>query len=155
MLPKRTRETKIRRDALGRWFDDDVPIVHQNLVRAFDGWIGVAEDGRYCLENDINWAYVEIEGAPLFVRSVWVEKGVVWLVLSNRWRERLRPATLRQDGDGVLYCDTRGGTMTAKFDRAAMLSLSELLDEDDDGLYLSVGGNKVRPPVVDDPIEGA
>ena len=35
-LEGRTRETKIRRDAQGRWFFEDDPLEHPNLVRAFD-----------------------------------------------------------------------------------------------------------------------
>ncbi len=153
LLKGRTRETAIRRDAAGRWYNGEDRIDHPNLVRAFDAWIDVAEDGRYCLKNDINWAYVAIEGAPLFVRKVEVRDGGVALVLSDGSTEALDPGTLRQDPAGVLHCDARGGKLVARFDREAMQGLEGVLEEDDRGVFLRIGSQAVRPPTVDDPLE--
>ncbi len=148
----RTRETKIRRDASGRWFDGDDPIEHPHLVRAFDAWIGIAPDGRFCLENDVNWAYVTVEGAPLFVHRARVADGEARLTLSDGRVEPLDPRTLRQAEDGTLYCTARDGTMTARFDREAMQQLEAAVGEDEQGVYLELGGERIRPPVVDDPL---
>src|SRR5688572_9125041 len=105
-----TRETTIRRDALGRWFHDGQPLEHAGLTRAFDGWIEIADDGRFCLKNEINWAYITLEGPPLFVRSALVApSGEVSLRLSDGRQERLDPATLREGPDGALYAQVRGG----------------------------------------------
>jgi len=160
MIAGRTRETKIRRDARGRWFDGDDPIEHPLLTQAFDAWIDRAEDGRYCLRNDINWAYVTIEGAPVFVRSLELEGGSagggvrVWLHLSDRRREPLDPHTLREGRDGALHCQVRGGALAARFDPHAAMQLAPLVHEDAQGTYLELEGTKVRPPVVDDPLAG-
>lgn len=148
----RTRETKIRRDRHGRWWNDQDPIDHPNLVRAFNAWVDVAEDGRFCLKNDINWAYVTIEGAPLFVHAARIEGDTVRLSLSDGREEVIDPSTLRQDAEGALYCTARGGTMAARFDKAAMTQLAELIEEDGEGVFLSIGGEKVRPAVVEDPV---
>lgn len=153
MLAGRTRETKIRRDALGRWFDGDVPIEHELLTRAFDSWIERAEDGRYCLKNDINWAYVAIEGAPVFVRSLSIDgEERVTLRLSDGREERLDPATLREATTGALHCQVRGGTLPARFDPHAALQLAPLVAEDERGTYVSIEGARVRPNVVEDPL---
>lgn len=149
----RTRETKIRRDAQGRWFNDRDPISHPNLVRAFDSWVDLAPDGRFCLSNDINWAYISLEGAPFFVRSVSLEGPGAVLGLSGGQQEGLDPSTLRQAADGTLYCQVREGKMAAQFDRDAMQQLESILGEDEQGVYLALEGQKVRPPVVDDPLE--
>lgn len=153
----RSRETNIRRDARGRWFNEDVRITHANLCRAFDRWLDRAEDGRYCLKNSINWAYVRIEGAPLFVRDLSIDAGsadgAVVLELSDATRERLDPATLREGPDGALYCDVRGGHWTAQFDRETMGKLEPFLREDDEGVYLAIGGQRVRPKRVEEPIQ--
>ena len=149
----RTRETSIRRDAQGRWFNGEDPISHPNLARAFDAWIDIAPDGRFCLSNDINWAYVTIEGAPLFVRSVALEGDGATLSLSDGRREALDAATLRQADDGTLYCQARQGKMAAQFERGAMQQLESILGEDAEGVYLELGGRRVHPPVVDDPLE--
>jgi uncharacterized protein len=148
-----TRETNIRRDARGRWFNCDDPIDHPLVVRAFDGWIDRAEDGRLCLSNDINWAYIEVEGPPYVVRGVAAEGADLTLLLSGDLRAPLDPATLRQGPDGALYCDVRNGRLPARFDRYAATQLVDLIGgEDDQGPYLDLGG-RVRPPVVDDPLQ--
>jgi hypothetical protein len=148
-----SRETTIRRDALGRWSQDGQPLDHPNLIRAFDRWLDRADDGRYCLRNDINWAYITLEGPPLFVRAVQLEPdGSLLLSLSNESTEPLAVATLRQGPDGALYCDARGGSMVARFDRHAMQQLEPVLKEDETGVYLALGSERVRPHIVADPL---
>jgi hypothetical protein len=146
------RETKIRRDARGRWFNDVVPITHEHLVRAFDSWVDLADDGRYCLRNAVNWAYVDIDGAPVFVRAVAVHPEGAVLTLSDGRVERLDARTLRQGPDGALYCTVRGGRLTARFDQPTAIALEAVVGEDDEGIYLDVANERVRPPMVDDPL---
>ena len=152
-LEGRTRETTIARDAQGRWYQDGQALEHPNLTRAFDRWIERAEDGRYCLKNDINWAYVSIEGPPFFVRAVRTEGDRALLLLSNDKLEPLRPETLRQGPDGALYADVGDGSMVARFDRHAASQLEALLGEDQAGVYLALGGRKFRPTTVTDPLQ--
>ena len=154
LLPEgRSRETRIRRDARGKWWNGEDPITHALLVTAFESWIERAEDGRLCLKNDINWAYVAIDGAPYFVRSIAVDDaGRVTLSLSGGLSETLDPATLRQDAEGALYCDVKGGTLAARFDSHAAMQLWALCEEDADGPYLRLGAAHVRPPVAQDPL---
>lgn len=148
-----SRETTIRRDDQGRWYAEGELLEHPKLVRAFDRWLERAEDGRYCLRNDINWAYVTIEGPPLFVRTVTLEPNAPpQLTLSDDRTEPLRPETLRQAQDGALYCDARDGTFAARFDRHAMQQLESLLREDEQGVYLLLGNERIRPRVVSDPL---
>lgn len=148
-----TRETAIRRDRRGRWFNGDERIEHPGVVRSFDGWIDRADDGRYCLRNAINWAYVAIEGPPYFVRSVRVvELGVV-LALSGEGEELLDARTLRTGPDEALWCDVRAG-LPARFDPHAQQGLAALVDEDEAGVFLRIGDEAVRPPRVDDPLRG-
>jgi hypothetical protein len=147
-----TRETRIRRDPSGRWFDGDTPIDHPSVARAFDRWIERAEDGRYRLRNEVNWAYVQIEGAPIFVRALSVGPTSVSLQLSDGRQEALDPTTLRQGPDGVLYCTVRSGTLPARFDAHAAVQLAPAVDEDEHGLYVALTGLRHRVPVVDDPL---
>jgi hypothetical protein len=153
----RSRETQIRRDASGRWWNDGTPITHPSLVRAFDSWIELADDGRLCLKNDVNWAYVTIEGPPILARGAEPrpdEDGdvEVWLSLSDGRRERLDAATLREGPDGALYCDVRGGTLACRLERPAMMALAELFEEDEGGTALLLGGAVVRPHATRDPL---
>ncbi len=154
MLPPGfSRETRIRRDARGRWFDDGVPIEHSGIERAFDRWLERGEDGRFILKNSVNWAYVEIEGAPLFVRQVVLDGGEARLVLSDQRVEALDPSTLRQDARGALYCTARGGTLAAAFERAAAVQLAEVVEEDEgEAVVVVLGGQRWRVPTVEDPL---
>jgi len=151
-LQGRTRETEIRRDAGGRWFNGPGPIDHPNLTRSFDGWVDRAEDGRFCLSNSINWAYVEIEGPAYFVKDVVPSAEGIGLLLSGDLREQLDPASLRQGPEGALWCAVREGRCPARFDNHAVGKMSDWIHEDEDGVYVLIGGEKVRPPEIDDPL---
>lgn len=152
--PGFSRETTIRRDAQGRWFHDGDPVENPAVARAFDRWIDRADDGRWCLKNSANWAYVEIEGAPIFVRDLRLEGGAALLELSDERSEPLEPSTLRRDRAGVLYCTVRGGRLPAQFTRRAMWALEPVVAEDEAGVYLALSGAKVRPPEVAEPLAG-
>jgi hypothetical protein len=140
-----SRETRIRRDRHGRWFDGDVPIEKASIIRAFDRWIDVAPDGRHCLRNSVNWAYVSIEGPPLFVVDVELRPDRIDLILSDERTEALDPSTLEIDRDGFLFARARSGTMLAQFTSRASFRLEPILGEDAAGLYLVLGGEKIRP----------
>ncbi len=147
-----TRETKIRRDRHGQWFDDDVAIEHDNLARSFDGWIDRAPDGRFCLSNNINWAFVAIAGAPYVVRSIAIADPIT-LHLSGDRHEPLDPGSLRLDPHDAMWCDVREGRVPARFSSHALHQLGDLLDEDSEGLYLLIAGHKIRPPTMKDPMQ--
>ena len=150
-----SRETQIRRDARGNWFSEGDEITHANVTRAFDAWVEVAADGRYCLKNDINWAYITLEGAPYFVRRVALFDNGVKLFLSNEREAWLDPATLRLDADGVLYASVFEKGLAARFDRHAMASLAPIVDEDERGVLLRIGAQVFRPTIVQDPLRFA
>jgi hypothetical protein len=149
-----SRETTIQRRADGRWFVDGDAMDNPKLARAFDRWIERAEDGRYCLKNDVNWAYFQLEGAPYFVRSVRIDDGAAQLMLSNDREEELDLRTLREGPDGALYCTVLGDE-PARFDSHAAVQLGELLDEDAEGPFFSMGDQRVRPPRLSDPLHFA
>jgi hypothetical protein len=157
LTPGRSRETRIRRDVHGHWWNGDDEITHTLLTRAFDSWIERTSDGRYCLSNDINWAYVTIEGAPIDVRACRLERAgdaitSCMLVLSDGREEPLDLRTLREASDGALYCDVRAGTMPARFDAHAVVQLSDATIETDAGIGVRIGGETVTPPRVSDPL---
>jgi len=146
-----TRETSIRRDSLGRWFYDGDPLTHPNLVRAFNRWLDRAEDGRYCLRNDLHWVYVTLEGPPRFVHAVErTAEGEFTMHLSDERTEQLQPATLRQDTAGALYCELQNG-LWARFDNSAMAQLADDIDEDEGGPHILVSGQKFYPPTLNTP----
>ncbi len=147
-----TRETKIRRDRKGHWFDGEEAITHPRLVQRLDAWIDRAPDGRFCLSNEINWAFVHIEGPPYVVRAVRFEGETPWLSLSGGREEALDESSLRLDPHDALWCDVRGGRVPARFERNAMHQLATLMEEDEEGPFFRIKTSKVRPPVLEDPM---
>lgn len=143
LLKGRTRETAIRRDARGHWFNGDDAITHPRLIEALDSWIDRAEDGRYCLKNDINWAYFELEGSPYTVRRVRSDGADLQLLLSGGLREPLRPVTLCIDDEGHLHCQVRGN-LDARFSSQAQFDLGNHLVSDDPVIF-EIGGERFEP----------
>ncbi|MEM1025130.1 MAG: hypothetical protein AAGD10_02795 [Myxococcota bacterium] len=154
MMPEGfSRETSIRRTEEGLWFHDGEPVEHPGVRRAFDGWIDRAEDGRYILRNEVNWAYVEVEGAPVFVLHARADQETVRLQLGDHRTENLDFDSLRQDVDGFLYCSVREGRLTAKFTRDALFDLDGLWVEDEDGQVAIRWRDRIHPiPVTEEPV---
>ncbi|MGF1508319.1 MAG: hypothetical protein ACFB9M_02305 [Myxococcota bacterium] len=152
-MPSLTRETTIRRTADGVWFHDGVAVEHPGVRRAFDCWVDIAEDGRTILKNDANWAYVQIDGAPVFVMHARVEGEHVELSLSDGRLERLDPASLREDEEGMLYCSVRGGRLAARFTRNALVELGDVLKESEGRVVLELGNDRIRWPRVEAPLD--
>jgi hypothetical protein len=126
-----SRETKIRIDRDGRFWNEGTLIVHEALSRSLAGWVDIdPESGRYILKNSVNWAFVTVEDAPLVVRALLPER---LLALSDGTMEGLDIATLRLDADDVPYCDVRGGKLPARFGRTAAYALLENARVEDDG----------------------
>ncbi len=152
-----SRETRLRRDASGRWFDGDRPIEHPGLRHAFDGWIERAPDGRPCLRNTIHWVYVDIEGPYYFVRGVrFASDGSVQLMLSGEREARLRPETLREARDGGLWCSVFEASLPTRFDVESAQRLVERCGHlDGERLLLRIGTWEGELPRVDDPLANA
>ena len=132
-----SRETTITRDENGHWTQDGLPVTHAALARSFDSWVERAPDGRFCLANDINWAFVEIQGPPYFVR--------LSLELSGGRLEALDPSTLRIDEMDAIWCDVRDGRVPARFDSAAAVRLGDFLEEGQNGQVVLVIGDERWP----------
>jgi uncharacterized protein len=140
---KLSRETKIRIDRDGRFWNEESLITHESLARSLAGWIDVdPESGRYILRNAVNWAFVTVEDAPLVVRS-FTRSPAPAIVLSDGATEPLDVASLRIDGDDVPYCDARGGKLPARFSRQAAYALLEHAQVEKDGRVI-VDGREIQ-----------
>ena len=60
------------------------------------------------------------------------------------------PDTLRQDTQGALWCDVRAGRCPARFENHATAALADCIGEDEQGVFLTLGGQVYRPRVVED-----
>jgi hypothetical protein len=139
----RSRESTIRLDSEGRFFHDGARVEHPGLEAAMHTWIARhPDDGRFILTNGYDWTYFTVEDAPLFVRSLRVERDSVTLRLSDGSEERWDPKTTRIVGEHV-YAAVKGRTMEARFDRHAQTSLGEVLEERDGGFVAHIGDKLV------------
>jgi len=143
-----SRETRIRRDARGRWYEDGVPVTHPGVARAFDAWLSRAPDGRRCLRNALHFVYVEVEGPDLFVRGVELIGDRARLRLAGDRGAWLDARTLRTV-EGVLYAEVEG--LEARFDNAALMGLEPALGEDGEGPFLRLEGRRWSLRPRDDP----
>jgi hypothetical protein len=139
----RSRESTIRLDAEGRFFHEGARVEHRGLEAAMHGWISRhPDDGRFILTNGYDWTYFTVEGTPFFVRGVRVEPDRVVLRLSDGTEEAWNPRETQVSGDRVttrVKRDAPGGPYDARFDRHAVTSLGEVLEERDGKTWAHIG----------------
>ncbi len=140
-LPGYSRETSLRRDEAGRWFHEGERVRHRGVARAFDRWLSRAPDGRFCLKNSVNWAYVQVEGPAYFVRAVALAGSALVLTLSDDSVEPLIPETLRHNQASRYFCLVKGG-LDAAFDRHASFALSDFLLLEGETIWLALGDTR-------------
>ena len=176
-LLERLRRSGIRIDREGQFIHQGEPVRHEGLRRALFRWLdrddqdgdqsgheAGHEDGhasRYVLRLDERrFAYLDVDDTPLVVRALRVQKGdgdgdgdgEVHLELSDGAAERLDPATLTVDDEGILRCRVRGGRLEARLATSAAAALADRITETPSGpvLTASPGGTPTpiqrRPP---------
>jgi hypothetical protein len=134
-------------DAEGRFLHRGEPITHARTLEVLWGSLDRAPDGRYRVRIGRESAYVDVEDAPYAVLGVLeaAPGSPPSLLLSDRSREALDPATLSVGDDGVLRCSVKGGAHGARFSRAAQVALGLSLEEDPPGsgcFHLRVGASR-------------
>ena len=120
---------KLRVDATGDWFDDDVQITHpgilanlqQNLRHDAAGYFIQTRVRIPVVVDDVPWVAVRLErrGDRLHV------------VLNDGTEEEVDPATLRLSASDVPYCAVKEGRFAARLSRAAAFQLLALADYDE------------------------
>jgi hypothetical protein len=145
---RHTRENSgIRLDRNGRWWHDGVPIEHPKIMEAFNRGLSPTDDGRFRLDFGNDWCFVQVDDAAYHVIDFDVSEQGAWLNLSDRSLERLDPATLSVDDDGVLACRVKRGRAKARFSRDAQVALGEQLVQSGNRLSLKVGQQLIEVPL--------
>lgn len=138
----------------GRWSHEGQPILHRPLREHFDRNVRyLPGEGKYVVTLRHFRGEIEVEEAGFFVREVDFETGV--LRLSDRSEERLDPQSLRLSPiDGALLCVVKrelvAEGLLARFSHAAHAELAEALDDDSGTWHLSLVGERVPLPLLDD-----
>ena len=141
-----TREDSgLRIDRNGRWWHDDEPVEHPNIIEAFNRGLKVMDDGRYQLHFGNDWCFVAVEQCGFRVLAVDEAEGERLSVrLSDRTAEWLDVGTLTEDDEGVLVAKVKDGKACARFSRDAQFQLAERCEEVD-GEYAVRVGTKLFP----------
>lgn len=136
-----TREDSgLRVDRHGRWFHDDEPVEHPNIIEAFNRGLRVTDEGRYELHFGNDWCFVQVEACAFTVLAVDVSEGDRLSVrLSDRTAEWLDVPSLALDDEGVLTVQVKGGKARARFSRDAQVQLAERFEAVDGRLAVRVG----------------
>lgn len=142
----RSRESRIRLDAGGRFWHDGELVRRASLSRAFARWIRRhPTDGRFILSNGFDWCYLEVESTILFVIGLQKADAALLLSLSNGECLPLEARCLTLDPDGMLRVlsqgpggEASGFPEDARFTRAAQLSLAPFLEERQGCVHLSL-----------------
>jgi hypothetical protein len=149
----RSRESKIRLDGEGKFFDNGGYVEHAKLQQALHTWIGRhPDDGRYILTNGYDWTYFTVDDVPFFVRAIREVDGDAMLVLSDGTEEPLDPATVTMGPRGDLYLDVqhpspdkgKAGPFRAKLTRHAQTQLAPFLESGDGEIVLQTKRGKIR-----------
>ena len=140
-----TREDSgLRIDRRGRWWHDDEPVEHPNIIEAFNQGLRVMDDGRYQLHFGNDWCFVKVEQCGFMIVAVDEAEGERLSVrLSDRTAEWLDLESLAEDDEGVLVAKVKEGKATARFSREAQFQLAERFEETDGQLSVRVGSKLI------------
>jgi hypothetical protein len=124
------RLPRLRIDADGTWYADDVEVTHPgllanlraNLRRDAQGYFIQARTRIPVEVADVPWVVVRVEprGSSLHV----------WL--NDATEEEVAPESLRLGPNGVPYCPVKAGAFEARFSRAATYQLLRRVGSDDE-----------------------
>lgn len=136
-----TREDSgLRIDKRGRWWHDDEPVEHPNIIEAFNRGLRVMDDGRYQLHFGGDWCFVDVEHCAFTVVAVDEAEGERLSVrLSDRTAEWLDLSSLTEDDEGVVVAKVKEGRARARFSREAQFQFAERLEVADGQLAVRVG----------------
>ena len=120
---------RLRVDASGDWYDDDVQITH----------LGILQNLRSTLQRDTAGYFiqtrvripVEVEDTPFVVTRVERRGDALHAVLNDGDTLVIDPSTLRVGPGDIPYCAVKTGAFEARFARAAAFQLLDLAAYDE------------------------
>ena len=120
---------KLRIDADGDWYDDDVEITHHGVLANLRG--NLRRDGAgYFLQTRVRIP-VAVDDAPWVVARIERRGDRLHATLNDGSESTVDPATLRIGAGDVPYCAVKEGAFEARFSRAATFQLLGLGEYDE------------------------
>ena len=141
-LQKLREQSGLRLDKEGRFWHRGGLVEHARTLAVLHQGIHRAPDGRWATRIGKDWGYLEVEDAALFIRRIEPAQEALRAQLASGEWTQVDPATLATGADDALYARARGER--ARLTRAAQLSLSDHLREDDKGFLLEISGRVFR-----------
>jgi hypothetical protein len=137
---ERVRSSGIRIDREGQLWHQGQTVDHGGLRTALFRWLDRNPDGKYVFRLDAQrFANVEVADTPIVARAARWEGEALLLALSDGSEEPLEASTLTVDGEGVLRCEVRGGSLAARLSTSAAAVLAERIE----GEELRIDGQRV------------
>lgn len=146
---KLTRESRIRIDRDGRVWHEGERVENPRLAHALASWVDWDDaTSRWVMRNSLDWCFVTVDHTPYVVRAVHLLEGDAPRLdceRSDGVRETIHLDDVFVDPDGPVYAYVRGGTMLARFDRAAAFALLEHAAFEGDGAVVLRLGDRTFP----------
>lgn len=142
-------ESGIVLDERGRWFHQGQPVENAKIGEFFHRSIKKDDQGRYYLYNEMDslreMVYFEAEDTAYFVKHLALddERHRLLASLNTGIAVEIDARTLEQDERGVMYCRVLDDDR-ARLTTNALHDLSDLVHEDDHGIFLQLGEQKIR-----------
>jgi hypothetical protein len=127
-LPAGWTLPKLRIDADGEWYDDDVQITHAGILANLRGNLRRDAAG-YFIQTRVR-VPVEVADAPLVVGRIERRGDTLRAWLNDGSEQDIDPATLRIGAGDVPYCAVANG-FPARLSRAAAYQLLALAEYDE------------------------
>jgi hypothetical protein len=140
---ERLRASGIRLDRQGVFWHEGAPVTHAGLRAALWRWLDQNDDGRFVLRLDAErFVYLDVEGAPHFVRSLRWEGDRAMVLLADGGEEELDYPSLRLGSDGRAACRVKGGRFEAELSSDAWSALGERIEERGGRAVLRAAGSE-------------
>jgi len=141
LLRKLREQSGLRLDREGRFWHRGDLLEHARTVAALHRGMHRAEDGRWAVRIGPEWGYVDVEDAARFIRRIDMVGEALRAQLADGEWVGIDPATLASGAEDALYARTPEGER-ARLTRAAQLSLSDHLREEEGGFSLEISGRR-------------
>jgi hypothetical protein len=119
---------RLRIDADGVWYDDDVEVTHPGILANLRGNLR-RDGGGYFIETRVRIP-VEVEDVPWVVTRVERRGEALHAFLNDGTEEDVDPESVRIGARDVPYCAVKRGGFEARFSRAAAFQLLALAEYD-------------------------
>ena len=139
---------RLRIDAEGAWFHDDVEVTHPGILATLRRGLALDAAGYHVRIGPVR-VPVEVSDTPFIVLRVEREADVLVMTLNDLSRERLTPDTLRFTADGAPYCRVRAAQFEARLTRAAAYQLLQHVACDEAGGAATLVLGERRYPLPD------